>query len=77
MLLPGIAAVVIGGTSMFGGVGGGFGTIIGALIMNTIQNGLNLLGAPSVWQQTIVGAIILVAVIIDQSVRRVAEKRMH
>lgn len=77
MLLPGIAAVVIGGTSMFGGVGGGFGTIIGALIMNIIQNGLNLLGAPSVWQQTIVGAIILIAVIIDQSVRRVAEKRMH
>ena len=77
MLLPAIAAVVIGGTSMFGGVGGGFGTIIGALIMNIIQNGLNLMGAPSVWQQTIVGAIILFAVIIDQSVRRIAEKRMH
>ena len=77
MLLPAIAAVVIGGTSMFGGVGGGFGTIIGALIMNIIQNGLNLMGAPSVWQQTIVGAIILVAVIIDQSFRRVAEKRRH
>jgi len=77
MLLPAIAAVVIGGTSMFGGVGGGFGTIIGALIMNTIQNGLNLLGAPSVWQQTIVGAIILFAVIIDQSVRRLTEKRVR
>jgi ribose transport system permease protein len=77
MLLPGIAAVVIGGTSMFGGVGGGFGTIIGALIMNVIQNGLNLLGAPSVWQQTIVGGIILLAVIIDQSVRRLTEKRMR
>lgn len=77
MLLPAIAAVVIGGTSMFGGVGGGFGTIIGALIMNLIQNGLNLLGVPSVWQQSIVGMIILFAVIVDQSVRLMTEKRMH
>ena len=76
-LLPGIAAVVIGGTSMFGGVGGGFGTIIGALIMNVIQNGLNLLGAPSVWQQTIVGVIILIAVVIDQSVRQMTAKRIN
>jgi len=76
-LLPGIAAVVIGGTSMFGGVGGAFGTIIGALIMNVIQNGLNLLGAPSVWQQTIVGGIILFAVVIDQSVRQATAKRIN
>ena len=77
MLLPSIAAVVIGGTSMFGGVGSGFGTVIGALIMNLIQNGLNLLGVPSIWQQSIVGVIILIAVIVDQSVRRVTEKRMR
>ncbi len=76
-LLPSIAAVVIGGTSMFGGVGGGFGTIIGALIMNVIQNGLNLLGAPSVWQQTIVGVIILIAVVIDQTVRKATSKRIN
>ena len=55
MLLPAIAAVVIGGTSMFGGVGGGFGTVIGALIMGLIQNGLNLIGAPSILQRFIAG----------------------
>ena len=74
-LLPAIAAVVIGGTSMFGGVGGGFGTVIGVLIMNVIQNGLNLLGAPSIYQQFIVGIVILFAVVIDQSVRNITTKR--
>jgi len=77
MLLPAIAAVVIGGTSMFGGVGGVFGTVIGALIMSVIDNGLNLVGAPSILQQFIVGVIILLAVIIDQTVRRIADKRMR
>ncbi len=77
MLLPAIAAVVIGGTSMFGGIGGGLGTVIGTLIMRLIQNGLNLVGAPSVWQQFIVGVIILVAVVIDQTVRNLATKRIR
>lgn len=77
MLLPAIAAVVIGGTSMFGGVGSGFGTVIGALIMRLIQNGLNLVGAPSIWQQFIVGVIILIAVVIDQSVRNATTKRVR
>ena len=77
MLLPSIAAVVIGGTSMFGGVGSGFGTVIGALIMRLIQNGLNLIGAPSIWQQFIVGVIILIAVVIDQSVRNVTTRRVR
>lgn len=74
MLLPAIAAVVIGGTSMFGGVGGVFGTVIGALIMSMIDNGLNLIGAPSMLQQFIVGTIILIAVVIDQVVRKVTDK---
>jgi ribose transport system permease protein len=77
MLLPSIAAVVIGGTSMFGGLGSGFGTVIGALIMRLIQNGLNLIGAPSIWQQFIVGVIILIAVVIDQSVRNVTTRRIR
>jgi ribose transport system permease protein len=77
MLLPAIAAVVIGGTSMFGGVGSAIGTVIGALIMRLIQNGLNLLGAPSIWQQFIVGVIILIAVLIDQSVRNLTAKRVR
>ncbi len=77
MLLPAIAAVVLGGTSMFGGIGGVFGTVIGALIMSVIDNGLNLVGAPSILQQFIVGVIILLAVVIDQSVRKVTEKQLQ
>lgn len=77
MLLPAIAAVVIGGTSMFGGVGGVFGTVMGALIMSIIDNGLSLLGAPSNLQQFIVGVIILIAVTVDQTVRTMTEKRMR
>lgn len=76
-LLPSIAAVVIGGTSMFGGVGGVFGTVIGAIIMNVIQNGLNLLGIPSIYQQFIVGIIILIAVAIDQLVRNYTTKKVR
>lgn len=77
MLLPAIAAVVLGGTSMFGGVGGVFGTVIGALIMSVIDNGLNLVGAPSILQQFIVGVIILLAIVIDQTVRKVTEKQLQ
>ncbi len=76
-LLPAVAAVVIGGTSMFGGVGSALGTVVGAMIMRLIQNGLNLLGAPSIWQQFIVGIIILIAVLIDQSVRNITAKRVR
>jgi ribose/xylose/arabinose/galactoside ABC-type transport system permease subunit len=77
MLLPAIAAVVLGGTSMFGGIGGVFGTVIGALIMSVIDNGLNLVGAPSILQQFIVGVIILLAIVIDQTVRKVTEKQLQ
>jgi len=76
LLLPSIASVVIGGTSMFGGEGGAFGTVIGVLIMNVIQNGLNIIGAPSLLQQFIVGLIILFAVIVDQTVRNYSAKRL-
>ncbi len=75
LLLPAIAAVVIGGTSMFGGVGGVFGTVIGALIMSLISNGLTLLGAPSIIQQFINGLIILIAIVIDQSFSRVTSDK--
>ena len=77
LLLPAIAAVVIGGTSMFGGEGSAIGTVIGVLIMNVIQNGLNLIGAPSILQQFIVGLIILFAVVIDQTVRNITKKRLQ
>ena len=60
-----IAAVVIGGTSMSGGVGTVGGTLIGVLIMGVITNGLNLIGINSFWQDVLKGVIIMAAVIFD------------
>jgi ribose/xylose/arabinose/galactoside ABC-type transport system permease subunit len=64
-----IAAVVIGGTSLFGGRGGVFGTLVGALIIAVVSNGLVLLNINPFWTQAVKGAIILVAVLPD-SLRR-------
>jgi ribose/xylose/arabinose/galactoside ABC-type transport system permease subunit len=61
-----IAAVVIGGASLSGGVGTVLGTIIGALLMTTIRTGCVLNGIPTPWTEIITGAIIVVAVIIDR-----------
>jgi fructose transport system permease protein len=71
--LDSITAVVIGGTSLFGGRGSIIGTLIGALIVGVFRNGLALGGADVVWQEFSVGLLILVAVAIDQWIRRVAE----
>ncbi len=60
-----IAATVIGGTSMFGGLGGVGGTVIGVLIIKTIQAGLIHLRVPSFWQQVAIGTVIIIAVWID------------
>lgn len=60
-----IAAVVIGGTSMSGGVGTVGGTFIGILIIGVITNGLNLMEINSFWQNVLKGIIILIAVVID------------
>lgn len=64
--LDAIAAVVIGGTRLTGGVGTIFGTIIGALIIGVMNNGLDLLNVSSYWQQIVKGMIILLAVMIDR-----------
>nr|WP_238988891.1 ribose ABC transporter permease [Calorimonas adulescens] len=64
--LDAIAAVVLGGTSLSGGQGGVIGTIIGALIIGVLNNGLNLLNVSSYYQQLIKGAVILMAVLIDR-----------
>jgi ribose transport system permease protein len=64
--LNAIAAVVIGGASLQGGEGTIFGTIIGALIIGVIGNGLNLLQINAFWQQVTIGLVIIIAVIIDR-----------
>jgi len=68
--LDAIAAVVIGGTSLLGGSGSVIGTLIGALIMSVLRNGLNLLGVSSYLQQVAIGTVIIVAVLIDMALRR-------
>ena len=64
--LDAIAAVVVGGTSLFGGKGGVFGTLIGALIIGVINNGMNLLNVPSFYQQIVKGGVILAALLIER-----------
>lgn len=65
-LLTAIAAVVIGGASLFGGEGTVMGTIVGSLIVATIQFGLVILGVVPFWQFVAVGVVVIVAVIVDQ-----------
>ena len=60
-----IAAVVLGGTSMTGGVGRLSGSIIGAMIIGILDNGMNILGLNSSWQYVVKGAVLLIAVLID------------
>jgi ribose/xylose/arabinose/galactoside ABC-type transport system permease subunit len=63
--LDAIAATVIGGTSLLGGEGKLIGTLVGALIMGVLRNGLNLLDVSSYLQQTVIGLVIIVAVSLD------------
>ena len=63
--LDAIAATVIGGTSLMGGEGTLAGTLVGALIMGVLRNGLNLLGVSSFLQQIVIGAVIVGAVLVD------------
>ena len=60
-----IAAVVLGGTSMSGGVGNIFGTMIGVVLIAVLSNGMNLVGIDSSWQLVVKGIVILLAVYID------------
>ena len=68
--LDSIAAVVIGGTSLFGGEGNLFASLVGALIIATLRNGLNVLGVYAFWQQVAIGAILIAAVYLDRWRRR-------
>ena len=69
--LDSITAVVLGGTSLFGGRGGVVGTLIGALIVGVFRNGLQLAGVEVVWQGFAIGVLVLVAVSLDQWIRKV------
>lgn len=68
--LEAIAAVVIGGTSLSGGKGTIVGTVIGALIMSVLTNGLRIMSIPQEWQTVVVGAVIILAVYMDIIRRR-------
>jgi len=70
--LDSITAVVIGGTSLFGGRGSIIGTLIGALIVGVFRNGLALAGLDALWQEFAVGVLIIGAVALDQWIRRVS-----
>jgi ribose transport system permease protein len=69
LTLPAIAAVVIGGTSLFGGVGSLFGTLVGCLILTLILNGMNLMNVNANWQPLVTGFIVILAVWLDMKTR--------
>ncbi len=68
--LDAIAAPVLGGTSLFGGVGGIGGTVAGAFIIGILSNGLNLMGISSYYQQVIKGVVFILAVVLDMLTKR-------
>jgi ribose transport system permease protein len=76
-LLPVVAAVIIGGTPLSGGRGSIFGAVLGALIIQVIQSGILFLGIDSKWSIFVTGAVIVLAVAIDQLVRRQRIRRMR
>jgi fructose transport system permease protein len=68
--LDAITAVVLGGTSLFGGRGAIFGSLVGALVVGVLRNGLTLMGVSSVYQVLVTGILVIVAVTVDQLSRR-------
>lgn len=68
--LQAIAAVAIGGASFRGGIGTVSGTVVGVLIMTVLTNAMNLLGVSTLWQTAITGAVIVLAVLLDQGLAR-------
>jgi ribose transport system permease protein len=70
LLLTAIAAVCLGGTSLFGGLGGIAGTAIGALILALVVNGMNMLSIATFWQAFAMGAIVILAVLADVTFKR-------
>ena len=69
-VLPSVAAAVIGGASLAGGVGTVWGAVVGAMIIGSMNTGLDLLNVSPFWQQVVKGVIIVVAIIIDERKNR-------
>jgi erythritol transport system permease protein len=72
--LNAIAAVVLGGTSLAGGRGTVWGTMIGALVIGVLTNGLVLLGVQEFWKKVITGLVIILAVVLDQLQARLQQR---
>ena len=72
--LNAIAAVVLGGTSLSGGRGTMWGTIVGALVIGVLTNGLVLLGVQEFWKKVITGLVIILAVVLDQLQERLQQR---
>ena len=72
-----IAAVVLGGASFTGGVGTIGGTLIGAVIIGVLNNGLNMLNVASFWQYVAKGVVILLAVLVDVLRKKNKDKKSH
>ena len=70
--LDAIAAVVIGGASLFGGTGTIFGTVVGTFVISVLVTGLVLVNVQPFWQEVAVGAVLIMAVFFDQARRRLA-----
>lgn len=73
--LQAIAAVVIGGTSLFGGVGGMVGTVVGVFIPSVLRNGFIIIRVQPFWQEVAVGAVLVLAVYVDQLKRRARQRQ--
>ncbi len=69
-----VAAVLLGGTSMREGRGGVGGTILGVLLIQVLKSGLNMVGISSIYQNALVGAVVLLAIVLDAIVKRVQEQ---
>jgi ribose/xylose/arabinose/galactoside ABC-type transport system permease subunit len=65
-----VVAAVLGGTSLTGGQGSVFGTFLGAIIVGSLNNGLNLLQVPTFWQTVALGVVLVLAVTLDSALRR-------
>ena len=74
-MLPAIAAILVGGTSLFGGVGSLSGTLVGAMIPTLVLNGMNLLAVNANWRPLVTGVIVLLAAWIDIVTRARSEAR--